>query len=399
VPHPMCVRHPDTMRVTALLTLALVLLPDAAASQSRTDADVARWRAAVRAHQPGTLPASTRALGEWSWDRLGPVMDELRLRGTVHDLLRGAALYLDLAIEVPLAQRPVYPTRGGAVYSQDGRPLSTHRLDSQIWTARTLVVRAMSRAGTGETERGLARRWFRTVAAVFAQRLNFADLQPHLSEALTHLPEDPGLLFDAGCAAEILASPLIQATLMSGLPQSTAGRRLQTPAAELAHTNRPAAFLATAEKHYRAALMRDPRDLESRVRLGRVLAELQRHGQAVAELQAAARLHGPPILQYYTALFLGDVLTDLGQLDDALAAFERAAALFPDADSPRLGISRVHSERGDAAAARRALGTSLDTTPSAAIGADPRWQYNRCSGRDAHAAYAAYVEQFRKELQ
>ena len=150
------------MRLAALIALFLVLHP-AAAPQRRAGEDFAVWRAAVLAHQPGTLSAATRALGEWPWSRLEPVVEELRVRGTSDDLLRAAALYLDLAIEVPLAERPVYPTRGGAVFSRDGRPLTTHRLDSQIWTARTLVGQAITRAGSREQERKLAHSWFRTV--------------------------------------------------------------------------------------------------------------------------------------------------------------------------------------------------------------------------------------------
>lgn len=389
----------DAMRLAALIALSLLLHP-AAAPQRRAGADFAAWRATVLAHQPGTLPAATRALGEWPWDRLEPVVDELRVRGTSGDLLRAAALYLDLALEVPLAERPVYPTRGGAVFSRDGRPLTTHRLDSQVWTARTLVGMAITRAGSGEQERRLAHSWFRAVTAVFAQRLNLADLQPHLAEVLKYMPEDPGALFDAGCAAETLASPLIQATLGWREPESTLSSRLPgRPPSGIAAANRPAALLATAEKHYRAVLRQDPSDREARVRLGRVLADLGRNDDALAELQAAATVTGGArIVQYYNWLFLGDVLTDLGRLDDAHAEFERAAALYPHAGSPGLGISRVLSERGDMPGARRALGGVISLSSDTAIDDDPRWQYNRCLGRDAHAVYTAYVDRFRNEL-
>ena len=385
------------MRAAPLIALALVLYPVPAAPQGRADEDFVRWRTAVLAHQPGTLSATTRALGEWPWSRLDPVIDRLRVRASSHDLLRAAALYLDLAIEVPLDQRPIYPTRGGGVFSRDGRPLTTHRLDSQIWTARHLVLLAITRAGSGEKERRLAHSWFRTVTAMLAQRLNFADLQPHLADTLKHMPDDPGLLFDAGCAAETLASPLIQATLGWREPESTLSSRLPSrPPSGIAAANRPSAFLATAEKQYRAARARAPRDRETRVRLGRVLAELGRHTEALAELEAADK-EGSRMVQYYNHLFLGDVLTDLRRPDDARAAFERAAALYP-AGSPRLGISRLEAERGDITAARRALGLLAGTSGDDSIGDDPRWQYNRCIGRDAHAVYAAYVDSFRKEL-
>lgn len=388
------------MRRAALIVLSFVLYPATAVPQGRPEEDFVRWRTAVHAHQPGTLPATTRALGEWPWNRLGPVVDQLKLRGTSHDLLRAAALYLDLAVEVPLDQRPVYPTRGGGVYSRDGRPMAAHRLDSQIWTARQLVILAISRSGSGDNERRLAQQWFRTVTAMFAQRLNLADLQPHLADVLKYMPDDPDALFDAGCAAETLASPLIQATLVWRAPESTLSSRLPSqPPSGIAPANRPAAFRATAEKHYRAALARAPHDREARVRLGRVLADLGRNPEALAELQAASGQEGSRMVHYYNVLFLGDVLTDLGRLDEARPAFEAAAALYPGADSPRLGISRIESERGDMRSARRALGPLTRTSPDTPLDDDPRWQYNRCSGRDAHGVYSAYVDSFRKELQ
>jgi tetratricopeptide (TPR) repeat protein len=285
------------------------------------------------------------------------------------------------------------------VYSRDGRPLTTHRLDSQIWIARSLVLAALTRAGSGDTERRLARQWFRAVTAMFAQRLNLADLQPHLADVLKYMPDDPELLVDAGCAAETLASPLIQATIGWREPESTLSGRLPSrPPSGIAPANRPAAFRATAEKHYRAALARAPRDPEARIRLGRVLADAGRHTEALEQLQAVDDA-SPRLLQYYNFLFLGDVLTDLRRLGDARTAFERAARLYPGANSPRLGISRIESERGDLPAARRALASFIERPPDTSNDDDPRWQYNRCSGRDAHAVYSAYVASFRKEFQ
>lgn len=388
------------MRLSSLLALSLLLFPTAVITQGRPGEDFVRWRNAVLAHQPGTLSATTRALGDWPWNRLNPVIVELKLRGTSDDLLRAAALYLDLAIEVPLDRRPAYPTRGGGVFSRDGRPLTTHRLDSQVWTARSLVRAALTRAGSGERERRLAHDWFRAVTAMFAQRLNFADLQPHLADALTSMPDDPAVLFDAGCAAETMASPLIQATLGWREPESTLSSRLPgPPPSGIAAANRPRAFLAAAERHYRAALAGAPHDREPRIRLGRVLADVGRSTEALEQLQAALEGDSSQTLRYYNFLFLGDVLTDLRRLDDARAAFERAAALYPRAESPRLGISRIESERGDLRAARRALGLLLAPPAEQSSYDDPRWQYQRCSGRDAPAVYSAYVSRFRKELQ
>jgi hypothetical protein len=384
------------MRPTWLGGIAMLLA--SAATSDSVVADVQQWRAAVLAHQPGTLPATTRAIGEWTWDRLEPVLRRLKSQANGKELLRGAALYLDLAVHLPLAERPVYPTRGDGVYSEDGRALTTHRLDSQIWTARTLVLAALARGGGAEADRGLARGWFRAVTAILAHRLAFADLEPHLAESRTQLPEDPGLLFDVGCAAETLASPLIQATFRSARPASPLAARLAGSAGAGGGPHQ-ATLLAAAETHYRAVLERDPHSRETRVRLGRVLAIRHQNPEALRELQAAARQPGPGIVEYYNWLFLGDVLLRLQRLEDADLAFTRAAALYPDAASARLGISRVHAERGELSRARGALDRMLRARPGSTLDDDPRFLYDRCSGRDPAAVYAEYVEHFRRGIE
>lgn len=357
-------------------------------------ADFSHWTEAALAHRPGTLSATTREVGAWPWDRLKPVVSQLRTRGTTRVLFGAAAMYLDLAFHVPRDERPVYPTRGQGVFSKDGRPVGTHGLDSQIWLARSFVVLALGRPDSGVTERDLASIWFRTVAAMFSQRLNFADLQPHLAEALVQIPDDPGLLFDAGCQAETLASPLIQATIWSRVPLGMRSTGAMGRAGAPVGVSR---LRSEAERHYRAALVSVPDARETRVRLGRVLATTGRRDEAVRELSGAAQLEADPIVEYYNSLFLGDALTDARRFDEALSAFRHAASLFPAAGSPHLGISRVHSEQGRLDGARAALDELVQTQPDAAIGGDPRWHYDRCNGRNTPAMYTAFVERFSRD--
>ena len=372
-------------RALPALTLALSGVATVATQPAGERTDLSRWTAAVLAYQPGPISETTRDIGAWEWSRLKPVIDQVRSRATPKVLLKGAAMYLDLAVQVARDDRPIYPTSGLGVFSRDGRPVGTHGLDSQIWWGRVLVITALSRHEASEQQRELAVTWFRTVTAVFSQRLNFADLQPHLSDAAHHLAEEPGVLFDAGCAAETLASPLLQATIRSRLPQ-----RSPPPNSSLT-------FLRDAEKKYRAARLAMPDHRESHVRLGRVLSLMGRYDEALNELETAVRLQSDTVVDYFNWLFLGDVLTHTWRFDDAVEAFVRAGSLYPDAGAPQLGISRVHSEEGSLSAARAALANLIRTRSEAALGTDPRWHYDRCNGRNSHSVYQQFIERFKQE--
>lgn len=358
-------------------------------------ADLSYWQGAVSTHKPGLLSDLDREVGAWPWDRARPVIEHSRLHGTSRELFLAAALYLDVAIHIPIENRPIYPSRGQAVLSRDGQPLATHRLDSQLWWARMFVETAIGRVGAGDHERQLALTWFRAVNAVLSERLNFADMGPNVTSALKYFPKAPGLLFDAGCISETLASPLFDHTrgLRGSIDWKAGG-----PPKPVADTQRP--LLMEAERRYRAVLEIVPDDRETRVRLGRILATTKRLDESRTLLASAAQGNtGNTALDYYNWLFLGDVLADLHRFDDALAAFARAASIFPAAASPHLGISRVHAAVGRLPAARTAIQTLLAVPESDAIGADPRWHYDRCNGRNVQRVYESYVQRFRQELQ
>jgi Tfp pilus assembly protein PilF len=117
-----------------------------------------------------------------------------------------------------------------------------------------------------------------------------------------------------------------------------------------------------------------------------VLAQRQRHEEALTELRAAAAAAREPIQQYYVHLFSGQAAVDLGQYDVARDELTRAAALYPDAQAPMLGLSDLALQRGDRPAAVAAL-QRLQTKRDSA-GPDPWWTYDRSYARDA-AALAA----------
>jgi tetratricopeptide (TPR) repeat protein len=107
----------------------------------------------------------------------------------------------------------------------------------------------------------------------------------------------------------------------------------------------------SAEALFRRALRLDPSLSEARVRLAHLLGIRGRHQEAVTEAGRALETGLPVRMQYFAWLFLGRAQYALGQNADAARAFERAALLFPGAQSARLGLSQVARAQGDRAEA------------------------------------------------
>jgi Tfp pilus assembly protein PilF len=109
---------------------------------------------------------------------------------------------------------------------------------------------------------------------------------------------------------------------------------------------------AGAEESLRRALELDPGDGILLAGLGRVLIDLGRPDEARDVLLQAqsARPDDPAV-----AVDLGVAAHRDGDLDDARLHLERGAALAPDDPRPLEALALVEIERGDRAAARRAL--------------------------------------------
>jgi hypothetical protein len=370
--------------------LILVALLVAAGLAGRTDGrapqppvpDPKAWLDAVANHEPGTLDVHAETVGMWPWERLNPVLRTWRDRLPVALGLRGAMLYLDVAVHVDLARRPRYPADGSVVQIEDGRVLGISGQDSQIWWARRILLLGGRPPRDSRAADFIA--WYRGTTAMLASDISLSDLEPHASDALQAYPDAPGLLFDVGCVAETFASDRVQAVLAStnGKPGKN---RLRRSGVERSLDEN----LAEAERHFRRAVEQDGTFLEARVRLGRVLTLRQRFGQARRELEAAAGMEGPSNVNYLAHLFLGHVLELSRDLERAEAAYEGARARFPSAQSAALGLSAVRMERGDVVGARDALG-SLWTQRAGVLSNledDPWWEYHRCAGRSSETIY------------
>lgn len=380
--------------LSAAIMLAIGTL-SAGAPQHALDVDVELWTAAVQGHEPGALDEPVRAIAAWPWRRLIPVLEQLQKRGSDPYLLRSAMLLADLSTHIPVEQRPQLSSGGHAIIAEDGETRGTGRLDSHLDAGRRLLegVGSDPEAPDGTAQRAHVVAWYRAVSAVLASRNNLADLQPHVERALVRFPDSAGVQFDAGCFAETFASPAVQASLAR--PEDKPSR-LKPNDLRRDFSRRPPALLARAEKHFLAAVDRDPAFAEARVRLARVMTQRGRPAEAAPELRRAIGLTSDKEVKYYAHLFLGNALELSGDLSGAMEAFQAAAMLFPAAQSPQLAISRLASQQGDTKTAGAAVEHVLAAAGQADARFDPWWLYYRGSGRNAEAAYGEFASRMKQ---
>ncbi|HJR59639.1 MAG TPA: tetratricopeptide repeat protein [Vicinamibacterales bacterium] len=358
-----------------------------AGPQNLKDIEVNQWITAARQHEPGILDEHVRRVSDWPRDKFGRVLGRILNSGSDGILLRSATLLADISIHIPVDQRPQLSTPGYGIIAQDGQRRGIATLDSHLAAGRRLLdgIGSDPSARDAAAKRAHAVAWYRAVSAVLAARSNLADLQPHVDRSLARFPDSAGVLFDAGCFAEAYASPALQAPLSGQQEKSS-----QMKPEELLRSVRrkPAALLAEAERHFRAAVERDPAFTEARVRLGRVMTLRGRPAEAVRELRRATGLTADDKVKYFAYLFLGDALQLSSDDSGALSAFRTAAALFPSAQAPQLAIGRLAGEQGDSTTARAAIKRALEATDDPDERFDPWWIYYQGNGRHAEAMYA-----------
>ena len=98
---------------------------------------------------------------------------------------------------------------------------------------------------------------------------------------------------------------------------------------------------------------------------------------------------------YYGNLFLGAAEEELGHRDAARLAYEQAAALYPDAQSPLVALSRLARRYGDRPGALRAIQRVFALSSDANERNDPWWTYNVAQARNADAL----LEELRRPFQ
>jgi tetratricopeptide (TPR) repeat protein len=258
---------------------------------------------------------------------------------------------------------------GSTLHYADGARLDLEVHPDHWATARTLADALDRKAGRDED----LDFWYRASLAQMASMQLWN--APHAARALARFPADAALQFFAGCLHETLATNRVQSAVAGpGLP-STVVLRVDSADGELDQ----------AASRFKRALTLNPRHDEARLHYGRVLTLAGKADVAVGELRRTVGVLTEPVQQYYAQLFLGAALESSNQRAEAEAAYQSAAALFPQAQAPRLALSQLSFSSGDRVAADEALAPLLQPRTGDAAGEDPWRTYVTSCGRGATA--------------
>jgi len=230
------------------------------------------------------------------------------------------------------------------------------------------------------------RRWY-LASSAYMQAVEQLDGW-HFERAVQLFPRDPEILFLAACAREMFSGPQIQNVLAS----TTLSRDLFNLIGDEGDE------LGKAERLFRQSLELNSKQTEARIRLGRVLGRRGRHQDAIAELRRATMETKNRLLQYYGQMFLGAEAAALDLEDESRRAYERAASLYPDAQSPHLAMGALAARTGDRAGALSAIQPVL-TGGDPLRADDPWWSYYTSQARDLVGIVEALHEAVQKAPQ
>ena len=430
-------------RAAAVAVLALTLVPRggplAAPVASRVEAGagditpatvdaVERWVKAVKNHTPGLRDPEVVMVSALTFDqrkemdsgmeffltflrgkpvsirnpaekRLAEIAGDTRqVPGPDAFLKRAAVLHADTAfmrhVEGVTLAEPVPPrqtssspllSQGSLFINRDGEILGETAMEWNWPFARSLVDLVLA----SQPDDQFAATWYHTTAAFMFQRGLYGEVVAHLQRAAAVLPDDPRILFDRACYAEILGMPRNQ-VLLSDQDVSTALRARAQSNGEIKIRQGAAGTLAIplahdtneqAERLFRRALRADPTFVEARVRLGRLLGVRKRHDEAAAELAAALSANPTDVVLFYARLFAGRSAQALGKIPDAVGHYKAAGLLFPGAQSAGLAQSQAALLEADVPAALEAI-QRVDKSSTAR---DPWRVYQLGAGRNADA--------------
>lgn len=284
---------------------------------------------------------------------------------------RAAILHSDVAKEFQInaeavPNEAVWSPRRFVVRSDDGQQVGVNG-GIIHWEFGRLLLDAVPDAGRD----ALVRQWYRSSLA-FKLAVEELDTD-HFTRAIALFPDDAIVRFQHGCLHDAFAHPAVQSVV------ATAKLPPLTKLLVLSETNE----LRQAESEFRRAIELDPAFGEARLRYGRVLARLNKHSEAAAQLRQAVTMVRAPIVEYYARMFLGAEEEALGRLNDARSRYEEAAALYPRAQAPRLALSQLSHRGGNRAAAREVLNRMHERSSQIGLEDDPWWIYQPSAGRMA----------------
>ena len=308
-------------------------------------------------------PYSTQPIAGVDRPRFEAIVRKIHAFGVDRFLKRAAVLHADVAIIEPEAHRSA--RAGMGQLAADGRSMGD---EPRPW--HWMLGRAFLYLLPRAPDDPHALIWHQAVGVHLLEIRDLTEANPHLARARVLFPDDAEIRFLAGFRHEAQGSADIQAA-MGEMASRFRGPRGTTYVGSI---RSEAAENGDARAAYAKALEADPRHREARIHHARLLAMEGRHERAASELRAALDGLEHRTLRYYALLFLGHAEQSAGRLPEARAAFESAAVLFPDAQSPRLALAEVALQSGnreDARALFEFLATATDQDE------DPWWLYHR----------------------
>jgi len=330
-----------------------------------------QWLAVIEAHRSGDPGLIAVDVSTWSGEELEDVVAEAkryaRARaktdpdGANQILLRGAALHADIGRLIPEDNVRRSPNQKSAYMVRDGRWIGVRYVSMHWQLGRSLLDSIVPDPAANPDTRA----WYVRTAADLLRMRQSAAAADHLARARQLFPTDPAILFGSGVLHEMFGSASLQAAAESVTESNRTSAAVNTAQGELVR----------AERFFRESLVHRPEHVEARVRHGRVLDELGRHEPAADELRRAIADGASDHLLYLAQLFLGRAEEARGRNEAARAAFERASALYPNAQSPRLALSQMARRAGNRQDAQRELRAIAALPDDERRREDPWWLY------------------------
>jgi tetratricopeptide (TPR) repeat protein len=248
----------------------------------------------------------------------------------------------------------------------DGRAqsLSARQLSAAEW----IVTRSIS----VPTE--FRRRWYLLVTWHLQSELRFEDLARHVDAMVTRFPADGDVLLALGSLYEVLGwsreSPIDLSRAVAearGIPDDPHPAILRS-----LEDRGQRKIQEEAAGAFRHALTVSPSLDEARLRLARMMNELDRPDEALALLKPIGDGEAPAPLKYLALLFEGAAEQRRNDLDKAIAAYRAAAVRYPGCQTPEVALSNALRNKGERAAA---LGVLLRAAVAGSQCNDPWWSY------------------------